>query len=370
VIDQLTQAQRLESMGSMAAAVAHDFNNMLTVIMGIADELPMGPARSEIRRVTGNAATLTNKLLTFGHGQRASTEIHDLSHFMKEHSMLLQHTLDSRYIVIESYVEDPLLVRIEEGQFEQILVNLVNNAREAMPEGGELEVSLQAVELGPGQSHDKAGDYAVLEVRDSGRGIDKETQAKVFDPFFSTKETQANSGLGLSSCYGIVSQYGGVIEIDSVMDSGTTVRVFLPIAETRDYEPTLELIDNEVSIMVVDDDPGIVRVVRNALQRQGYHVRGFTDVDAALEFFSPNKVSLVISDVVMPGISGADLVRSLREQAPNLPVLFISGFTNDELENWRPDKYTSYLAKPFRGEEIIARVGTLLGSATRLQMLN
>ena len=354
----------------MAAAVAHDFNNMLTVIMGIADELPEGPARSEIRRVTGNAATLTNKLLTFGHGQRTSTEMHDLSHLMKEHSMLLQHTLDSRYIVMESYVADPLLVRIEEGQFEQILVNLVNNARESMPEGGELEVSLQSVELEPGQTHDKEGDYAVLEVRDSGRGIDEETQAKVFDPFFSTKQTQANSGLGLSSCYGIVSQCGGVIEIDSVMDVGTSIRVYLPIAETRDYEPTLELIDNEVSIMVVDDDPGIVRVVRNALQRQGYHVRGFTDVDAAVEFFSPSKVSLVITDVVMPGISGADLMRDLRKLAPDLPVLFISGFTNDQLEDWGPDEQTSYLAKPFRGEEVVARVGTLLNSAARLQMLH
>ncbi len=138
--------------------------------------------------------------------------------------------------------------------------------------------------------------------------------------------------------------------------------MYFPIAETRDYQPTLDVIDNEVSVMVIDDDPGVVRVVRNALQRAGYSVRGFTDVDAAREFFTPNGVSLVISDVVMPGITGANLVRELRLRAPQLPVLFISGFTDDALDDWTPDEMTNYLAKPFRGEEVVARVGELLGS--------
>jgi PAS domain S-box-containing protein len=362
VIDQLTQAQRLEGMGSMAAAVAHDFNNMLTVIMGIADELPPGDARSEIRRVTGNAAALTNKLLTFGHGQITTSEIQDLSHLMHEHSLLLQHTLDSRYIVLESYTEDPLLVRIEESQFEQVLVNLVNNAREAMPRGGELEVSLQYVEIEADQGKEKEGHWALLEVTDSGQGIDTETQAKVFDPFFTTKSTQSNSGLGLSSCYGIVSQYGGFIEIDSTIGVGTTIRVYLPIAETRDYEPTLDVIDNEVSIMVVDDDPGVVRVVKNALVRTGYSVRGFTDVGAAKDYFAPHKVSMVISDVVMPGESGAHFVSEIRKRAPELPVLFISGFSNEELNTWEQNDITNYLAKPFRGEEVVSRVESLLNA--------
>jgi len=376
VSDQLTQAQRLESMGSMAAAVAHDFNNMLTVIMGIADELPEGDARREIRRVAGNAASLTNQLLTFGHGQRATSEIHDLSHVMQEQSTLLRHTLDSRYVVVESYIDEPLLVRIEVAAFEQVLMNLVNNAREAMPEGGELEVSLQSVEIEAGpssdssQHHHKEGHYALLEVQDSGRGIDADTQSRVFDPFFSTKPGATNSGLGLSSCYGIVSQYGGFIDIDSTVGVGTSVKVYLPIAETRDYEPTLDVIDNEVSIMIIDDDPGVVRVVRNALTRAGYSVRGFTDVSAAMDAFNPARVSLVISDVVMPGLSGAELVRKLRETAPHLPVLFISGFTNEELDSWATDDYTSYLAKPFRGEEVVRRVQALLESGRgRQQML-
>ncbi len=363
VSDQLTQAQRLESMGSMAAAVAHDFNNMLTVILGIADELPEGSARQEISRVAGNAAALTNKLLTFGHGQRTSTDIHDLSDILRERSLLLQHGLDSRYIIIESYSEEPLLVRIEEAQFEQVLVNLVNNAREAMPDGGELEVSLQSVELDGNNTSDHEGVFAVLEVRDSGSGIDSDTQARVFDPFFSTKTNTANSGLGLSSCYGIAAQYGGFIEIDSQPGSGTAVRVFLPIAETRDHEPMLELIDNETYVLIIDDDPGIVRVIRNALTRAGYHARGFTDPSAALEFFDPNKVALVIADVVMPSVSGADLIRRLRRRAPDLPVLFISGFTDQELDDWKPDDTTTYLAKPFRSEEIVSRVDSLLSSS-------
>lgn len=373
VSDQLTQAQRLESMGSMAAAVAHDFNNMLTVIMGIADELPEGDTRREIRRVAGNAANLTNQLLTFGHGQRATSEIHDLSHVMQEQSTLLRHTLDSRYVVVESYVEDPLLVRIEAAAFEQVLMNLVNNAREAMPEGGEVEVSLQWVEIEADSStenHHKEGHYALLEVQDSGSGIDADTQSKVFDPFFSTKPGNSNSGLGLSSCYGIVSQYGGFIDIDSTVGIGTSVKVYLPIAETRDYEPTLDVIDNEVSIMVIDDDPGVVRVVRNALTRAGYSVRDFTDVSAAMDAFNPARVSLVVSDVVMPGISGAELVSKLRLTAPNLPVLFISGFTNEELDSWATDDCTNYLAKPFRGEEVVRRVQALLESGRNRQQMS
>ena len=148
----------------------------------------------------------------------------------------------------------------------------------------------------------------------------------------------------------------------ATVGTGTSVKVCLPIAETRDYEPTLEVIDNEVSILVVDDDPGVLRVVRNALTRAGYSVRGFTDVSEAIEAFNPTRVSLVISDVVMPGMSGADLVRKLRQGAPYLPVLFISGFTNEELDSWATDEYTSYLAKPFRGEEVVRRVQMLLDS--------
>lgn len=379
VSDQLNQAQRLESMGSMAAAVAHDFNNMLTVIMGIADDLPDEQTRTEIRRVTSNAATLTNKLLTFGHGQVRTSEIQDLSHIVQEQSALLRHSLDSRYVVVESYIEDPLLVRIELSQFEQVLMNLVNNAREAMPEGGELEISLQSVEIEPEQglssadpqlTYQREGHYALLEVQDSGVGIEPQTLTQVFDPFFSTKPDSTNSGLGLSSCYGIVSQYGGFIDIDSALNAGTSVKVYLPIAETRDHEPTLEVIDNEVSIMVIDDDPGVVRVVRNALTRAGYSVRGYTDANTAVEAFNPKSVSLVVSDVVMPSISGTELVRSLRTRAPQLPVLFISGFTNEQLDSWQNDQFTSYLAKPFRGEEVVRRVQQLLESThSRQQML-
>jgi signal transduction histidine kinase/ActR/RegA family two-component response regulator len=361
VSDQLTQAQRLESMGTMAAAVSHDFNNMLTVIMGMADELPDGQAKSEIARVASNAAALTSKLLAFGHGQKASTEVHDLSHVMQEHSLLLRHMLDSTYVLFEDYIDKPVLVRIDESQFEQVLVNLVNNAREAMGDGGDLEITLALTEFSRhSKRNDAPGSYAVLEVKDSGRGMSPEVQAKIFDPFFSTKEKRANSGLGLSSVYGIVAQYGGFIDIDSQEGVGTSVKVYLPIAEDLDHEPVLELVTSSTSILVIDDDPGVVRVIKSALNRAGYHVIGCTTPQTAIDAFSTGKIALVITDVVMTGMSGADLASRFRAKAPDLPILFVSGFTNAELNSWETNQVTQYLAKPFRGEEVVARVERLL----------
>lgn len=363
VSDQLTQAQRLESMGSIAAAVAHDFNNMLTVIMGIADQLPQGTNKSEIVRVAGSAALLTNKLLAFGHGQPVSTDVQDLSHVMQEHSLLIRHMLNSKFVLFEDYIEKPALVRIDEAQFEQVVVNLINNAREAMPDGGDLEISLSLAELDRHTArHDAEGPYAVLEVKDSGRGMSAEIQTKAFDPFFSTKQHSSNSGLGLSSCYGIVAQSGGFIDIQSHPGTGTSIKVYLPLAEVHDNEPVLELITNTTSIMVVDDDPAVVRVIKSALVRAGYQVLGFTRPEAAIEAFSTSKITLVISDVVMSGMNGSDLVKRFRSQVPDLPVLFVSGAVSDELSDWEFDDITAYLAKPFRGEEIVARVEGLIGT--------
>ena len=247
----------------MAAAVAHDFNNMLTVILGFADELPDGTAKQEITRVTTNAASLINKLMNFSHGHSASSEILDLSHVMREQSNLVRHALDSRYILIEGYQEDPALVRIDNSEFEQVFINLLNNAREAMPDGGEVEISLHTTELEATEAC-SAGTYAVVELRDSGCGIDEATQKRAFDPFFSTKESKKTSGLGLSSCYGIISQYGGFIDI---------------------------------------------------------------------EFFDRANICLLVTDIIMPNTSGTDLAATLRSVDPDLPVLYISGFTQDHLEH-------------------------------------
>ena len=357
--EQLTQAQRLESMGTMAAAVAHDFNNMLTVILGFADELPEGQARKEITRVASSAANLTNKLLNFGHGQLPTTEVLDLSHLMREQSTLIRHALDSRYILIENYQEEPALVRVDQTQFEQVFINLLNNAREAMPDGGEVEISLSTVEM-PETEVRGAGSFAVVEIRDSGCGMDDKTLKHAFDPFYTTKTAKKTIGLGLSSCYGIITQHGGFIDIESKLEHGTTVSVYLPINETHAHEPVLELIDNDATVVVIDDDPGVLAVVRNALVRHGYQVRGFTEPEAVIQFFDRANVCLLVTDVIMPGISGSDLAQTLREVEPDLPVLFISAFTQEHLDQWQIGDSTMFLAKPFRGEEIVDRVEALL----------
>ena len=356
VSDQLLQVQRLESMGNMAAAVAHDFNNMLTIILGITDDLPEGPAKEEIKRVAGSATSLTNKLLSLGHGQVVTHEVLDLSDVLRDQSSLMQHALDGNFVLIESYPDEPTLVRIDEGQFKQIFLNLFNNAREAMHNGGELEVSLF-------HTTRKEGEFAVLEISDTGVGMTPEIQARVFDPFFSTKTTKSTGGLGLSSCYGLVSQYGGHIEIESEPDRGTTVRVMLPIAELRAQETTLELVDSRATVMIIDDDPGVLAVVHKALRRAGYQARGFSNPNEALEFFDRSNVSAVITDVVMSGQTGPDVVEALRELDPKLPVLFISGFAQDHLNNWRLQNNTLFLAKPFHSDEVIERLNTLLGKS-------
>ena len=356
VSDQLTQVQRLESMGSMAAAIAHDFNNMLTVIMGLADSLPDSESREDILSTTNKASALTNKLLTFGHNVPHDAEVHDLSYLIHQLSPLIRHMLDSRFILIEEYTDEPALVRIVESEFEQVLVNLVNNAREAMPEGGELEISLYHEE-------NSGNNFVVLEVNDTGCGMDSDTQAKIFDPFFSTKQDKVNSGLGLSSCYGIASRYGGSIEVNSQVGGGTTMRVRWPLAETRDYEPVIEVLDSERFILVVDDDPGVLKVVQTALTRAGHAVRGFNNAREAIEHFSPHKTALLVTDMVMDGINGSELAEELRRRAPQLPVLFISSFPKEDVSDWTSDRYTSYLAKPFRGEEVVNRVTTLTGSS-------
>lgn len=362
VSEQLLQAQRLQSMGNMAAGVAHDFNNMLTVIMGLVEELDDSAISRDIRETASKAAVLTNKLLTFGHGTIRSSEIHDLSYLMSDLGPLVRHALDSRYVLIESYINEPVLVRIEEGLFEQVVVNMVNNAREAMPEGGEVEISLSTVELAENRKGRPTGDFALIEVRDTGSGMDDVTRARAFDPFFSTKQG-TSSGLGLSSCYGIVSQYGGFIDIDTYLDGGTTIQIYLPIAETRDYEPQLELVDAPMPVLVIDDDPSVVGVIKRALNRAGYLVKDFSDAGSALNYFETHHVALVITDVVMPKMSGAELVKKMREISTDLPVLFISGFTGEHLDHWEADAMTSFLAKPFRGEEIVARTESLISIA-------
>ena len=354
--DQLVQAQRLDSMGTLAATVAHDFNNMLTVILGFADDLPEGEPKQEITRVARNAAHLTNQLLTFGHGQRSGREVLDLTDQLSQQAALTARSLDERYIVIESYHPEPLLVRIAPAHFDQVFINLLNNAREAMPYGGEVEISLYSTDV-PAREGRDAGRYAVLEIGDSGVGMDDSIKQQAFDPFFSTKGA---GGLGLSSCYGIVSQYNGYIEIDSAPGQGTTVKVFLPIAETEAREPVLELIDQDANIVVVDDDPGVLAVIKNALRRVGYRVRTFTEPEDAIQFFDRANVCLVITDVVMEGMNGTDLIERLREVESNLPVLFISGIAQEQNKAWPSNDKTLFLAKPFRGEEIVARSETLL----------
>ncbi len=366
VSDQLHQAQRLESMGTMAAAVAHDFNNMLTVILGFADMLPDGEPRREIVRVATNAADLTHKLLMFGHGHSTSAAVQDVGHLMREQSALVRHTLDSRFILIENYQEEPALVRIGETQLVQVLLNLVNNAREAMPDGGELEITLTTEEL-PASHPRGRGHYVRIDVRDTGLGMDNATLAEAFDPFFSTKITPNNTGLGLSSCYGIVAQYGGFMDLDSGVGKGTVVSVWLPIAETMDNEPVAALVEGDAVVLVIDDDPGVMLVVRNALLQEGYQVRGFTDPQAGMAFFTPGKVCAVVTDMVFPGASGMALVEKLRIMDPDLPALFISGFNDDRLDGWEPDVRTLFLAKPFRSEEVVERVGALVQNRHQLQ---
>lgn len=333
----LRHMQKSEALGTLAGGVAHDFNNLLYVVIGNAElalrKLPGdAPARAnvdEILNVARRGAEITAKILAFNRPDLADDRACDLDEITAEAISLLRATIPSS-VAIELGSQGPCTVRLGATDLHQILINLFTNASDAMPDGGQIRVSIEPTLIAEGESSVAPGSYARLVVTDTGHGMTPEVAARIFEPRFTTKPPGRGSGMGLAVVQGIVQRYGGSIECTSVPGEGTAFQVLLPALESfgRPEPPATAVESIRGRILFVDDEPDVVRMAREMLESLGYEVEGRTSSRQALEEFraAPTRYDLVLTDQTMPDLTGEALVREIRQLRPEMPVILCSGY--------------------------------------------
>lgn len=379
--EQLRQAQRMEAVGKLAGGIAHDFNNLITAITGYASLLqdgldPGDPRRAEvveIEKAANRAATLTQQLLAYGRRQFLRPEVLDPGRVIREAERLLTRLLREDIEIKTSIAPNLGLVVVDRGQLEQVIINLTVNARDAMPRGGKLQITARNLEPGsetlpPGITMPAEGSV-LIEVADTGVGMDETTRLRAFEPFFTTKEVGKGTGLGLSTVYGIVRQSGGDVWIRSEVGRGTVVSVCLPRTHQAPIEAPMitaqPAMHGTETILVVEDEPAVIGMTRGLLERHGYRVLVATSAHDGRRILESQdtRVDLLLSDVVMPGESGVDFAGWARSRNPSLPVVFMTGYAAEE--TWRHGgedlaRSTAVIPKPFKPEQLVAHVRAAL----------
>lgn len=375
--EQLRQSQTLEGIGRLAGGVAHDFNNLLTVINGYSESVLETPGLDAATRrqvegihVAGAAAAeLTQQLLAFGRKQVALVRRLDLNALIRDMEGLIRRVLDAKVSLIHALRPSSGSIVADPAQISQILLNLASNARDAMPLGGSFLIETADTELGPGDAAGlglAAGGYVRLSVTDTGMGMNEETKARLFEPFFTTKELGQGTGLGLATVYGIVKQLGGHIRVESEPNHGTTFEILLPrnldpppASAERPSQPAVP--SGTETILVVEDQNDVRTLVRDMLKRLGYRVLDVGEPGEALAIVSKvsGPIDLLVTDVVLPGMSGTELARRLSDASPTLKVLFMSGYTQNAIGGELP-RGAAFLQKPFTLSSLGTRVRTLL----------
>ena len=360
---QLLQSQKMEAIGLLAGGVAHDFNNLLGVIIGycelISHDLAADSAAAkrldQIAKAADRAAGLTRQLLAFGRKQVMQPKVLDLGEVVSNVVRMLRRLIGENIELETRSQADLGRVFADPGQLEQVIVNLTVNARDAMPTGGRLLLTTRNVALEAGEvAGAEAGLYVCLQVADNGCGMSAETLGQIFEPFFTTKEAGKGTGLGLSTVYGIVKQSGGHLAVASSLGSGTTFEVYLPrtegrleeLRETR-QQPSLR---GSETVMVVEDADALRAIVREVLEQVGYRVLEAADPAAAVAVARSfvGRIHLVLSDVVLPGASGAEVVRQLQALQPGIRAVFMSGYTDEAIgRHGFLERGTHFLQKPF-----------------------
>ncbi len=377
--EQLLQSQKMEAVGRLAGGVAHDFNNLLTTILGYSDIVlgqleqtdPICRDIEEMKKAGERAASLTHQLLAFSRKQAIEPKVLDLNAIVSEAATMLCRLIGEN-IDLETVLEPRLgRVRSDPGQIEQVLVNLAVNAHDAMPEGGKLVIETQNVgvyEPYP-SAHMKrdSGPYVMLAVSDTGSGMDAETKSHIFEPFYTTKERGKGTGLGLATVYGIVKQSGGDIWVYSEPGRGSTFKVYLPRVEEEadrvDANLSRATPSGSETVLLVEDEEALRALARRVLEGLGYIVLAAGSAEEALRVAQGHqkKIDLLVTDVIMPGMSGPQLARCLVNDRPGMKVLFTSGYTDTAIiQQGVVDAPTAFLQKPFAPEALARKVRDIL----------
>ncbi len=381
----LVHAQKMEGIGRLAGGVAHDFNNLLTIILShcqlaleeenLQSELREG--LEDIRDAGQHAATLTRQLLVFSRRHVEKATVLNINEVVSHAGSMLRRLI-SENIDLQTKLESQVcLVRIDPVEFEQVIVNLAVNARDAMPNGGELLIATRNVDLQTGAFPDleelQSGPYALLEVTDTGTGMDETTRYQIFEPFFTTKSEEKGTGLGLSTVYGIVTKCNGAIWVESALGEGTKFSVYLPEAQEEDLpeeedaaiEQAPAASGNE-TILIAEDEEAVARLVARVLTGKGYRVLITHSGEEAIEVFKENedRIRLIVTDVIMPGISGPELSEILRRKYPRIPVIFMSGYPGEALgQHPELELGVNLLEKPIEMNVLLRTVADALKAA-------
>ncbi len=384
---QFAQSQKMQAIGQLAGGVAHDFNNLLTAMIGFCDLLlqrspPSDPSFSDIMQIKQNAnraANLVRQLLAFSRQQTLQPRILNITDILYELRHLIERLIGEHIELEVVHGRDLGLVKVDQGQFEQVVINLAVNARDAMPDGGTLTIRTvdvhQERQVRRGHESMPAGNYVLIEMADTGVGIPQENLARIFDPFFSTKQVGSGTGLGLSTVYGIVKQTGGFVFVSSAPGHGAVFQIYLPRCEPTDAaqparSDTVEVaaakdLTGHGTIMLVEDDDPVRIFGARALRNKGYKVIEARSGEAALDLIrnTAETINLLITDVVMPHMDGPALAREVREINPGMKVIFISGYTEDAFrQRLDSDVGIEFLPKPFSLKELAAKVRDVLAA--------
>lgn len=376
---QLWQAQKMEAVGRLASGVAHDFNNLLTIISGYSELLLEHPSTveplqgyvNEIRNASGRASSLTRQLLAFSRQQVLAPRVLDLNAIVSNVGKMLKRLIGEDVDLVTILAESLWPVKADPGQIEQVLLNLAVNARDAMPNGGKLTIQTANVEMEKGYSQRHLlvlpGPYVLLTFSDTGCGMDAQTQARVFEPFFTTKEKGKGTGLGLAMVYGIVKQSGGYIWVYSEVGKGTTFKIYLPRSvEVVESEPRRDGVmaqQGTETLLLVEDEDAVRLLVRSVLEEKGYRVLEARGGEEALKLSEQcgGPIELLVTDVVMPQMSGPELAGRLAKSRPQIKVLYISGYTDSAVLNQGVlDSGAALLQKPFSPQALARKVREVL----------
>jgi len=376
--EQLRQAQKMEAVGMLAGGIAHDFNNLLTIISGYTQMLMASPqiaterdrtALEQVLRASERAADLTSQLLAFSRRQSIQPRVIEINRVVDQTASMLRRLIGEDIELRIDKAADAGRIHADPAQIQQVLLNLVINARDAMPKGGTLIIRTHNSDIGPGNGpHHRAkrGGYVVLEIADTGMGMDSATRQRIFEPFFTTKPEGKGTGLGLSTVYAIIKQAKGLIDFNTVVGQGTTFKVYLPRVQDESVEElpkSPEPAGGHETVLLVEDEEGVRRAVHSTLERSGYHVLVAASGPEALEIARSHHgpIDLLISDVVMPHMNGRELAKALVAERPQIAVIFISGYPGDTLQSKGALAAEAvFLPKPFTPLALSTKVREIL----------